>query len=638
MPEKPKRIRRFYLELKRRHVFRVLAMYAGAAFVIIELTNNVVDPLRLPEWIPTIIILLLIVGFPITAILSWIFDLTPKGIQRTEPVEVQAERPETEGAPRRRLRTSDIIIALLLVAVGILVYPKIFSGDDLRKSRDSEGKISLAVLQFENLTGDTLLNVWRSGLQDLLITGLSNSEELTVRQYLPTNSVLRKGEENYAALTPGLIRDVGTKLDIRTVIKGTIVKAGSEIRMDAQIIDAGTSDTYKTFRVQGSTEDDFFLMVDSLSGQIKNYVEIRNIQEKRNSSIIQAEGYTRSSEAFKYYMYGLDASMNMDMGQSAEWMSRAVEIDSNFTSALVFLAHAYHMNNEDWKAQQVATKAYEKKDNLPLAEKLMLEHLHSYFFETPLEEAKYARQLVELDEMNPLYWHMLAVARYKVNEFEEAARAWETLFEMHENWGSRWQHPFAYFFLADTYLQLKEYEKGEEILQAGYELFPQNGYIQTYRLILTLIQKESGRIEEVMEEYLSFRHNVTHCPEALISNDMGYIYTQAGQPDVAEQQYRLAIQQNPQNLQFQFNLAKFLIDEEVHLDEGLEIVERLLERSPGQWALLCYKGWGLYKKGNLEEGLELLRTGWENRPIYNHLYYMHLQEVEQAAAALQITG
>ena len=78
MATNSKGVRRFWLELKRRKVFRVIAMYAGAAFVIIEVTNNVVDPLGLPNWVPTLVILSLIIGFPVIAILSWIFDLTPR--------------------------------------------------------------------------------------------------------------------------------------------------------------------------------------------------------------------------------------------------------------------------------------------------------------------------------------------------------------------------------------------------------------------------------------------------------------------------------------------------------------------------------------------------------------------------------
>jgi len=285
-------------------------------------------------------------------------------------------------------------------------------------------------------------------------------------------------------------------------------------------------------------------------------------------------------------------------------------------------------------AREVVIKAYEMKDQLPLADKLMLEHLYAYFFETPLEEQLYMKQLVELDNMNPMYWHMLAVSYYKVNEFEEAIAAWERLFDLNEKWGTEWPNPFAYFLMADALIQMQEYETGEELIKEAYRLFPTNGYILTNRVILALVRNDTARIDGILEEYLDYRHNITNCPEALISNDFGYIYTQAGKLDEAEKQYRLAITQAPNNRQFYFNLAKFLIDEEIQVDEGLEIVEQLLEGAPGQWALTSYMGWGLYKKGNLDEALELMRYGWENRPIYNHLYYQHLQEAEAAAASV----
>jgi class 3 adenylate cyclase/Tfp pilus assembly protein PilF len=93
-------IRHFWEEAKRRNVVRVIAMYAGAAYVIIELVNNVVNPLSLPQWLPTVVILLLIVGFPVTAILSWIFDLTPEGIKKTKPaIEIEAVERETQPGP-----------------------------------------------------------------------------------------------------------------------------------------------------------------------------------------------------------------------------------------------------------------------------------------------------------------------------------------------------------------------------------------------------------------------------------------------------------------------------------------------------------------------------------------------------------
>jgi tetratricopeptide (TPR) repeat protein len=635
MPQKPKKSNHFFHELKRRNVYRVMAMYAGAAFVIIEVTNNVVDPLRLPTWLPTVIILLLIVGFPVTAILSWIFDLTPEGMKKTEPLDVSGESQEADELVRRRLRPSDVVIVILLIAVGILIYPKIFNQDDLKEVRDSNGKVPLAVMPFENKTGDTLLNAWQGGLQDLLITRLSESEELTVRQYESTNYVLSSRNVNHASLTPKLFKELATQLDIKTLVSGTFLKAGSEMRITAQLIDAETNEIHKTFQVLGSSENDFFSMSDSLSWLIKNYVEIRNIKEKRNSSIIQAERYSGSSEAFKYYMHGVDAMMDFDMVQAIEWLSKAVESDSIFVNARIFLAHAYHMNNMDAMARRIVTETYEQKDGLSYSEELKLEHLYAYFFETPHDEIKYARQMVELDEMNPVYWHMLAAGYYKIDEFEEAISCWETLFDLHAQWGSQWQNPFAYFMLADAYHQMGEEEKEGEILKSGNELFPQNGYILTYRVIWALTQEDTTLTNEIMKDYLSFRHNVTHCPEALISNDIGYIFSAVGRQDEAERQYRLAIEQDPENLQYQFNLAKFLIDEEVNVDEGLEIVEGILEIAPENWDLLSYKGRGLYKKKRYEEALEYLRSGWEKKPIYNHQYYLHLQKAEEAVASIE---
>ena len=634
MADKPKKRNSFLNELKRRNVFRVIAMYAGAAFVIIEVINNVVDPLRLPEWLPTIVILLLIVGFPVTAVLSWIFDLTPAGMKKTGPWKESDEIKEPRPEGRRRLRPSDIVIAVLVFAIGILVYPRIFHHDQLKDARDPDGRVAIAVLPFENRTGDTLLNAWQGGLQELLITGLSNSEELSVRQYQTTNSAINSKGENYASFTPRLFKEVASNLDIRTLINGTFMKAGPEVRMVAQLLDSETEEIYKTFQVSGSSEGDFFSMADSLTWQIKNYVEIKNIKEKRNSSILQAEGYTRSSDAFKYYMHGMDAMADMDMGQAIEWLTKAVETDTLFNNARIFLAHAFHMNGTDVQARQIVNGAYGKKEDLSVKDRLMLEHLHAYFFETPYDEMKYAQQLVSLDEMNPVPWHILAVAHYKVDEFEEAISCWEQLFEIQKRLGSEWQNPFAYFMLADSYFQMGEFDKEGKILETGNRLFPENGYIQAYRLIWALKQNDKVQSDKIMDNYMAFRHNITQCPEALISTDMGYVYCEAGLLDEAEEHYRSAIEMEPQNDQYQFNLAKFLIDEEVNVDEGIEIVDRLLASYPAHWELQNYKGIGLYKKGEYQKALELLESGWENKPIYNHAQFLHLQEAEKAVASL----
>ena len=119
MSSNPNKLSQFWQELKRRKVIKVIAMYAATAFIIMEAGEIMLPRLGLPDWTVTFIIILLIVGFPISIILSWIFDVTPEGIIKTEPVEADKEK-EIETRPAKRgLRASDAIIAVLVVVVVI---------------------------------------------------------------------------------------------------------------------------------------------------------------------------------------------------------------------------------------------------------------------------------------------------------------------------------------------------------------------------------------------------------------------------------------------------------------------------------------------------------------------------------------
>jgi hypothetical protein len=93
MPDKSSPIARFWQELKRRRVIHVITVYASATFVIIELVNNLAEPLNLPARLPTYVIVALAIGFPLAIILSWLYDLTSGGIERTKPL---SEIPEEE--------------------------------------------------------------------------------------------------------------------------------------------------------------------------------------------------------------------------------------------------------------------------------------------------------------------------------------------------------------------------------------------------------------------------------------------------------------------------------------------------------------------------------------------------------------
>jgi tetratricopeptide (TPR) repeat protein len=320
------------------------------------------------------------------------------------------------------------------------------------------------------------------------------------------------------------------------------------------------------------------------------------------------------------------------MGPAVDWFSKAIGTDSSFINAYVFLSNAYQLQGRSMLSKYWFQKAYERKDDLPTEEKLILDHLNAYYFGTPNEEIKYLKQLVEIDELNSMYWHQLAYAHYKQYEYEDALDNWEQIFKIHERWGTHFRNPFFYFLLGNTYHKFNEHEKEDEVLELGISLFPDNLYIMQFQAICALSQEELEKADHILSEYKSIRKNVIHCTESMISAGLGYIYENAELMYDAEAYYRKALELEPENLFRMNELAWFLIENDINVEEGVDITDKALEQMPDSWLLLDTKGWGIYKLGRYEEALTLIEESWKLKPSYNHSVYLHLEEVKQAIA------
>jgi TolB-like protein len=237
MPSSSNKITQFWQELKRRKVTKVIAMYAATAFIILEVVDILAPSLGLPAWTLNLVVVLLSVGFPITVILSWIFDVTPEGIKKTESVEEVLEQESTPSPIKRRLKASDVIIAILFVAVVILLYPKIFKSDQFSKLRDEKGMISVAVLPFDNLTGDSSLYFWQNGISEYLINGLGSSDELAVFSSQVISDVLEGTRQvSTASLSPDLARRTASKINASIYITGNYIGAGDYITIMLNLV------------------------------------------------------------------------------------------------------------------------------------------------------------------------------------------------------------------------------------------------------------------------------------------------------------------------------------------------------------------------------------------------------------------
>jgi hypothetical protein len=153
----------FFSELKRRNVYKVAVAYVVVAWLLIQVATQVFPFFEIPNWAVQLVVLLLIIGFPVTLIFSWAFEITPEGIKR-----------ESEVAPGKSIarRTGRKIVGLAAVAAAIAAGMVLFQlvrtispASDSKPAPVIPDK-SIAVLPFHNLSEEKANAYFADGVQD----------------------------------------------------------------------------------------------------------------------------------------------------------------------------------------------------------------------------------------------------------------------------------------------------------------------------------------------------------------------------------------------------------------------------------------------------------------------------------------
>src|SRR5919204_5265000 len=155
----------FFEEVKRRKVYRVAAAYIIATGGVIQLASAAFPAWELPNWALRLVIVLLLLGFPISLMLAWAYDITAQGVRLTPTLEM----------PGIHRRWNIIMLAAtgVLVSVGcsFFLLPRV-SAHKCDKS--------IAVLPFQNLSDDKENAYFADGVQDDVLTSLSKIGDLKV--------------------------------------------------------------------------------------------------------------------------------------------------------------------------------------------------------------------------------------------------------------------------------------------------------------------------------------------------------------------------------------------------------------------------------------------------------------------------
>ncbi len=257
----------FFEELKRRNVIRVAVLYAVGAWLVLQVADVLFGLIGVPEWSLRLVFGILLLGFPVAVIFSWIYDLTPEGLKRDS--EVDRSGPQD---PQRSQKLNIATGVLVLIGIGVVVADRLLprdeasgrpadaastlpAGGETTTATTEPSSPSIAVLPFENFSGNEDDEYFSDGLADTVLHQLSQIPELKV---IARNSSFQFKGTNLD------VREVGERLGVANVLEGSVQRYGDQVRVIAQLV--RTSDgTHVWSESFDYTMDNIFALHDAIA-------------------------------------------------------------------------------------------------------------------------------------------------------------------------------------------------------------------------------------------------------------------------------------------------------------------------------------------------------------------------------------
>ena len=312
----------FFSELKRRNVFRVAIAYVIAAWLVLQVSELVLEAIEAPAWVLKALLLLAALGLPFVLMFSWAYELTPEGLKKEQDVDRSASITHGTGK-----KLNQITIVMVIALVVFIVIDRAYFAPSSRPAAESadttevRAEKSIAVLAFEDLSADGDQEYFADGLSEELLNVLARMPDLQVAGR--TSSFAFKGQNRD-------LREIGEILNVAHILEGSVRKAGNKIRVTAQLINAETgfhlfSDTYDRDLI------DVFAVQDEISAAISTALRTElmgaTAQETAETSIEAYDLYLVARQ--KIYTRNID-----ELKEASRLLDEAREVDAEYAPAL----------------------------------------------------------------------------------------------------------------------------------------------------------------------------------------------------------------------------------------------------------------------------------------------------------------
>ncbi|MEE4174648.1 MAG: hypothetical protein V2I57_10395 [Xanthomonadales bacterium] len=334
----------FFEELKRRKVIRVAIAYVIGAWLLLQLAEVLSELLSLPETMGPIVVGLVALGLPVVIVLAWVYELTADGLKRDSEVA-----PSERGSGKV---INVVVIGLLAAALGYFVWESRFrdaapappertstaltnvAGQSIETPRIGR---SIAVLPFENFSGNPEDSYFADGLSDTLLHQLAQIEELKV--------IARNSSFQYKGSNRD-VREIGAELGVETILEGSVQRAGDRVRIIAQLVQASDGAHVWSRTFDGSM-DDIFALQDQVAADVVDAFQISLSAAEREQ--LMRDG-TDDPVAYDLLIQALGVERNIDAlvdiapedDPKITLLQQAVERDPGYALAWAQLARAWN--------------------------------------------------------------------------------------------------------------------------------------------------------------------------------------------------------------------------------------------------------------------------------------------------------
>jgi len=602
-------------ELKRRNVLRVALVYIVVAWLSVQVADIMFESFGTPEWVMKTFIGFLALGFPIAVVFAWAFEMTPEGIK----LEKDVDRSKSI-TPETGKKLNYWIIGAMAVAIVYLAVDNYIVDDSVsvpEQMADAGGsRYSIAVLPFVDMSKEGDNEYFSDGLSEELLNVLAQIRDFRVAGR--TSSFAFKGKEED-------LRVIGEKLDVGTILEGSVRKVGNDVRITAQLVNVDDG-----YHLWSATYDRTLDNIFEVQGEIATAVvgALKQTLLGEEDLAVLDRKPTENVEAYNHYLRGrfyVRDRTREQMARAQEEFQLAVTLDPDFALAYSGLSDAYmlqatygHRNYEDVEplAQAAVDRAMAIDDQIS---EVWASQGGIYWFAPTSDDDTKARaalkRAVELNPNNTQAWMWLGGAA-------SLAQLRQGLSEELKAYELDPLHPIIFGQLVRSYLLLGEHDQARHFAQELIDLDPDfwRGYSS-----MAFVSFMEGRPDEVVRWALK---GLERDEENLgLLSVIGDTLEDLGDLEGSEVYTRRALALNPDNATLNADLA-YLYFLDGRREEGLALLEGLLEEAPENTVLLRNVAYMEFIGGNENRARELFQKvmtpdeGTEEWRITDSNYYV----------------